>query len=544
MRHSIRVAWLAMLFGCGCLSCRVEAVRPGLAGAWFGEDDLRRLKNADPASRLEFEWGDGGGRGKGWSARWIGFVTAPASGPVAFHVQTDMAAALEIGGKEIVRAREPGREESGKVEMERGRAYPITLTYFHEGKPESAYLRVHWSWPGQEKTTIAPANLHHTPQQQLQAETETAAAEEPDGTMPRRAARARNVCVYRKAGRFAGWPANYGVWNWGNEILVGHHVGYYKEDKGDGHSIDDDRPRRNVLARSLDGGETWTLEESDCFDDDDDALPCPGGVDFAHPDFIMRCDGRCLFYSYDRGKNWQGPFGFPRSWEDMSSRTDYLVAGPGECLLFLSSKHALVDGGDQDRAFCARTADGGRTFEFLSWMTLEPHTARSVMPSTVRVSATRLVSTMRRRSDARRPGPDETLNWIDAYGSANNGRTWEFLGKVADTDTGFHNGNPPSLVRLADGRLCVTYGYRARPYGIRAKTSLDNGRTWSQEIGLRVDGRTWDLGYPRTVVRADAKLVTIYYFTSLEHPEQHIAASIWHPDDVMASTDSLVAEER
>ena len=46
---------------------------------------------------------------------------------------------------------------------------------------------------------------------------------------------------------------------------------------------------------------------------------------------------------------------------------------------------------------------------------------------------------------------------------------------------------------------------------------------------LRDDGRTWDLGYPRMVQRPDGKLVTIYYFTTSENPEQHIAATIWDP---------------
>ena len=31
----------------------------------------------------------------------------------------------------------------------------------------------------------------------------------------------RHVVVYREEGRFAGWPANHGIWAWGDEILVG-----------------------------------------------------------------------------------------------------------------------------------------------------------------------------------------------------------------------------------------------------------------------------------------------------------------------------------
>ena len=39
----------------------------------------------------------------------------------------------------------------------------------------------------------------------------------------------RNVKVYAEPGRFGGWPANHGVWSWGNEILAGFSRGYYKD---------------------------------------------------------------------------------------------------------------------------------------------------------------------------------------------------------------------------------------------------------------------------------------------------------------------------
>lgn len=62
-----------------------------------------------------------------------------------------------------------------------------------------------------------------------------------------------NVVVYRVSGRYGGWPANHGIWIWGNEILVGFEAGYFKyNDKT--HSIDWDRPAEHLLARTFDGG--------------------------------------------------------------------------------------------------------------------------------------------------------------------------------------------------------------------------------------------------------------------------------------------------
>ncbi len=31
----------------------------------------------------------------------------------------------------------------------------------------------------------------------------------------------RIVIVYKEDGRYGGWPANHGSWNWGDEIVVG-----------------------------------------------------------------------------------------------------------------------------------------------------------------------------------------------------------------------------------------------------------------------------------------------------------------------------------
>lgn len=198
----------------------------------------------------------------------------------------------------------------------------------------------------------------------------------------------------------------------------------------------------------------------------------------------------------------------------MRARTDHVAGGAREALFFLSVKHAEVKAGIQDRAFCARTTDGGRSFSFLGWMLPESSEVRSVMPSTVRLSGSTLVSALRRRLDITRPdGGKETECWIDAAESQDGGVTWRLLGKVADTQTaaGQHNGNPPSMIRLRDGRLCVVYGYRASAFGIRAKISGDEGRTWGGEILLRQDARTWDIGYPRSVVRPDGRVVSVYY---------------------------------
>jgi len=330
---------------------------------------------------------------------------------------------------------------------------------------------------------------------------------------------ARHVIVFHEPGRFAGWPANNGAWSWGNEILVGFALGHYKA-AAEGHSLDKDRESRPVLARSLDGGETWTLEEPESLRKRE-IEPLTEPVRFSDPDFAMRVDRDRFRISYDRGRSWRGPYDLSASFPfPLTSRTDYLVNGDHDCLVFLSGEQPEIKAASyRDRAFCARTTDGGRSFRFVAWMTGEPLSVRSVMPTTVRTGPGRLVSALRRR--------DGDRCWIDACGSDDDGATWSLRGRVADVAG--NNGNPPSLARLPDGRLCVAYGTRLDPCGLAATLSRDEGRTWSDPIVLRDDGRTWDLGYARTIVRPDGAVVTITYYTTEERPEQHITATIWQP---------------
>ncbi len=354
----------------------------------------------------------------------------------------------------------------------------------------------------------------------------------------------QNVKVFSEPGRFGGWPANHGIWSWENEILVGFSRGYYK-DLGDSHNIDRERPEEHLLARSLDGGETWSIEDPSLHAalipagkalhgiapsnaKENPWRDCPGGIDFTHPDFAMalRMTGVAsgpsrFYYSTDRGHRWEGPFGLPMFGQSgVAARTDYLVNGPGECLLVLT---AAKPNGEEGRPFCARTSDGGKTWEFVSWINRDPK-GYAIMPSTIRLSDSELLTAIRCRDDEKAR--------IETYRSLDNGQHWK-LENIPAPDLG--TGNPPSMIRLKDGRVCLTYGHRAPPYGIRARVSSDGGRNWGQEIILRDDGGGTDLGYPRTVQRPDGKIVTIYYFHDQPKGDRYIAATIWSPDEKTAN---------
>lgn len=199
---------------------------------------------------------------------------------------------------------------------------------------------------------------------------------------------AEQIIVYSQEDRFAAWPANNGAWMIeGNEILVGFTEAPY-ELKKDDHNIG--KPMTSWLARSMDGGESWEAFNPENYVGDfgnQPELKTPEEpIDFEAPRFVMRIVGTAyhgandprghFFYSYDGGNSWKGPFSFgdlihhPEIGKyglgEITPRTDYVVTGKNECLVFLSARETGKFG--TDRLFCLKTADGGKTFDFMGWI--------------------------------------------------------------------------------------------------------------------------------------------------------------------------------
>ena len=353
------------------------------------------------------------------------------------------------------------------------------------------------------------------------------------GELPVPVTKATNVIVDGGTGIFCAWPANNGLWSWDNELLVGFSKREFLEKKG--HNYAGKEGGASVLARSLDGGMTWNTEDPDNFvEDGQETTEPPGNINFTHPDFCMRIrkEPEQFWYSYNRGHTWKGPHNFgdlmsqPQfEGKEFTARTDYIVNGKNDCLVFLAATRGESG---SDFTFTARTTDGGKTFDFVSWIVppTDPH--RGVMPTTVRCSSKKLVTCIRRRQGR------ANWCWIDCYVSNDNGSSWSFQSKVGDAGT--WNGNPPALTKLKDGRLCCVYGNRSKNQMI-ARFSCDQGCTWGPEIILRNDFQVDkfddnDFGYPRVLQRPDGKLVAIYYWATKQNPHHHIAGTIWNPDAI------------
>ena len=364
----------------------------------------------------------------------------------------------------------------------------------------------------------------------------------------------RQVTIFREPGRFAGWPANYGMWHWGDEIVLGFTVGAHQT-VARGHAIDKSRPLINKQARSRDGGETWRIEDfngkrpggrglsadehmdaglrlSEALDDVPPAIPTHP-LDFSRPDFALMLartglarGARSFFYvSYDRCRNWAGPYRLPAFGQTgVAARSDYLLQDAHSALLFLTASKA---DGQEGKIICVRTDDGGMSFELLSEVGADLRRERdfSIMPAGLQLPDGRLLCARRCRAGA------TGLTWIDLFASDDAGGSWRFLARPVDFHELGHSGNPPCLLRLRDGRLALLYGNRDAPPAICARLSPDAGASWSGEIVLRGGGANWDLGYVRAIQRDDGAVVAAYYFNDRPDGdgERFIEATIWQP---------------
>ena len=356
----------------------------------------------------------------------------------------------------------------------------------------------------------------------------------------------KNGSAFQEQDKFGGWPANNGLWTWdnGKEILVGYTYGKFVEQKG--HNIEGMSEQAeglgNRLARSTDGGLTWISEVPENYvGTSNPPVPSPGGINFQDPGFAMRVValgyhgahdtlGGHFFVSNNRGKEWQGPYRFNGLLDDPNlkgfyntARTEYIVTGPNSCLVFMSARESLTK--YNDKTFVAETTDGGKTFQFVSWIIPLSDPDRAVMPQAVKLKDGSIVVAMRRRN-----GPKD-WGYVDVYGSKDNGKTWNFLSKVGDT--GKRNGNPPALVALKDGRLACAYGDRSRQK-LFVRLSSDGGISWEKELIIREDFQTdsfgdMDFGYPQLTENNKKKIVALYYWATKENPQQYIATTIWKP---------------
>lgn len=348
-----------------------------------------------------------------------------------------------------------------------------------------------------------------------------------------------HVTVYGEPGVYAGWPANHGHWQWGNEFLVGFLRGRWCSYGM--HHIQ--QPFQKMLARSLDAGRTWKIETPNV-DFEAESVSTLGLPRIAPEETTFRFCGRydiggeyCaqpggVYISSNKGHRWHGPFAFNTTLLKDTVHCTTRTCALGD-LIFVS--YALQDHWGTDWVECHQWTESEEDWGFQPKSVVLNDNARAVMPAAAKIylptgilqgvagvgggyvadtHKERIVVTMRRRGN-RYQGKFEC--WIDSMVSDDGGQTWEGPYHVADT--GGYNGNPPALSALG-GKLYCAHGNRdAR--AIWLWESLD-GIDWKQVAILR-KGDCRDIGYPRLFAHEDT--LTCVYYWSNEGEEQRIEAT-------------------
>jgi len=388
---------------------------------------------------------------------------------------------------------------------------------------------------------------------------------------PARVRDPQHSIVYRNEREFCGWPFICGFWTNADSHLL---VAFQRKpcaytDPGDVHHDEVAKVGpKIVLARSRNRGASWEIGKGGNSSDDDrsgsDVLfdlsadpqalfaDAPSDysreprVDFndadvlvasgATPDYFRPHSQAWIRVSVDGGSTWRAPILAPRvGWPSLSGHASALVRPDGVSLIFMT---AVSDDGWKRRPVVYASVDGGACWTFLSAMTpavddgaaigdrsvgLRFAAHRYFYPRGIALPDGRLLASIRCQRD-----PTSVL-WTEIFASDDGGRTWAFRSRVNDW------GAPGDLVRMRDGRIVCVYGYRLPPFGVRARVSEDDGRTWGREWIVRDDGGSWDLGYPRVVEHVPGKLLTVYYMNCRDDPIQmnggvrHIAQTIFTP---------------
>ena len=125
----------------------------------------------------------------------------------------------------------------------------------------------------------------------------------------------------------------------------------------------------------------------------------------------------------------------------------------------------------------------------------------SCEPDTVELDDGTLICHIRAQGGQRR---FFTIYQSESY---DGGKTWTKPHQLLER----RGGAPSHILKLADGTLVATYGYREEPAGIKAMISTDGAKTWETGLDVYVNGVSFDIGYPSTVELKDGSFITVFY---------------------------------
>ena len=200
--------------------------------------------------------------------------------------------------------------------------------------------------------------------------------------------------------------------------------------------------------------------------------------------------GSYLKKSTDCGHTWTEPVSVP-----ITSPHGPIQLSDGN-VLYVGKNYSDREG-DVSGIFAYQSTDGGLSWKYLSTvpMCAEINSKHPCEPHAVQMGNGKILCLIR---------IDQGFTIAQSI-SEDNGKSWSEAVSLGV------NGSPPHVIQHSSGTLICAYGRRQPPFGQRVMLSNDCGKTWLQDLVLRDDGFSWDLGYPSSVELKDGSILTVYY---------------------------------
>jgi len=243
---------------------------------------------------------------------------------------------------------------------------------------------------------------------------------------------------------------------------------------------------------------TWKVYEKDEAPSD----MKPGTWHRVMDDWIGQMAGTYSIRSTDGGITWDKPVLV--SLGDVVIRGNSVEMEDGSILSPLYEQE-----GTTFNVVVGRTLDRGQTWERLAVIPGYEGQYHYHEPNLYKTESGKLVLFIRSLKLNRQPGEEQTASPLFTTESTDGGRTWSEVRMWP-----IYSPSPFNVLRLADGRVLLNYGYRYKPFGIRALV-LDAECTnigTAEESVLREDGLGSDIGYSSAVQLADGRVLITYYY--------------------------------
>ncbi|MEX2235297.1 MAG: sialidase family protein [Cyclobacteriaceae bacterium] len=389
--------------------------------------------------------------------------------------------------------------------------------------------------------------------------------------------------VHYDASTYCGHPRMVGFEYFGNgEILVGHfHAPSYYQVYTDVRHVAYQGRAVCMFQRSMDGGKTWPKENEQVVLDrvpfvanPDELLGRtsekrekydmfrPGSMFFSQNTSELKPPVKTfLMRSPDKGRTWEKVptvITNPKGEKLSITRHNTPVIRMPDGKTLLASFHVntvlnIEDGREllgESNIFSS--TDNGISWKFLSRPIVDPTGESSYGYETLVLLPSGELQCYVLSSYKKSEVVDGLQNAICMTSSLDGGKTWN-EGKAITGKGGQAWKDPgtqgiiyrsPWALLLRDGRILVLFARRRMPTGIGAIISSDGGKTWSDELVIRDDGKKWkdgqmnheigdwgDLGYPVGCQLEDGKIFIAYYMNNKDigrHPvggTRYIAAS-------------------